>query len=248
LRSVDQVIVHSQGLLKKKGGVNPNTAFIPNGVNYSAFATRQAEPQDLAAVPAPRIGYAGVIKRQLDLGLLVRLARARSDWSFVLVGPVGNIFGKEAELADLLKLSNVYFLGHKPVDQLPAYVQHMDVCLMCYEVNDYTNCICPLKLHEYLAAGRPTVASPIATVLEHSDIVTLARSEEEWLAGIARALAAPPSFSETERRRGRASCYDWDILVDKLAKIICARLDVEWPGGAASTGAGARERSELLQG
>ena len=244
LRSVHQVIVHSQGLLKKKGSINPHTALIPNGVDYRAFSTKQAEPPDLAAVPAPRIGYAGLIKRQLDLGLLVRLARAQPGWSFVLVGPVGNVSGKEAALAELRALPNVHFLGYKPVNQLAAYVQYMDVCLMCYEVNDYTNCIYPLKLHEYLAAGRPSVASPIASVLEHSDIITLARSDEEWLAGIARALAQSSSF-ENERRRRRASSYDWDILVEKLAQIFCERLNIRRPVDATLTSLVAHDRSDF---
>jgi glycosyltransferase involved in cell wall biosynthesis len=243
LRSVDRVIVHSQGLLKKKGDINPHTALIPNGVDYPAFATKQAEPPDLATVPIPRIGYVGVIKRQLDLGLLARLAHARPDWSFVLVGPVGNVSGKEAALAQLRALPNVHFLGYKPVNQLAAYVQYMDVCLMCYEVNDYTNCIYPLKLHEYLAAGRPTVASPIASVLDHSDIVTLARSDAEWLAGIARALA-PPSPFESERRRRRAASYDWDILVEKLAQIFCERLNIRWPVDVTVNAP--RDRSDFL--
>ena len=107
----------------------------------------------MASIAHPRVGYAGVIKRQLDFDLLVRLARARPQWSFVLVGPVTNVEGKEQQLAALRQMHNVHYLGGKPAKDLPSYIQHFDVCLMCYEVNDYTQYIYPLKLNEYLASG-----------------------------------------------------------------------------------------------
>jgi len=229
LGRADQVIVHSARLLEKKGRLNPRTALVPNGVDYQAFARPQPEPADLARVPRPRIGYVGVIKKQLDLDLLVRLAGVRPDWSLVMVGPICNVSGKERTLATLQELPNVHFLGSKPVEALPGYVQHMDVCLMCYEVNDYTKYIYPLKLHEYLAAGRPAVAAPIDSVLDHADLVTLARSDGDWLRGVETALA--PAASDTAlvaRRRARARAYDWDLLADRVAALLIDRLGLSW--------------------
>jgi glycosyltransferase involved in cell wall biosynthesis len=234
LRRADQVIVHSARLLEKKGGINPHTTLVPNGVDYAGFAAPQAEPLDLASVPRPRIGYAGVIKKQLDLALLVRLAHARPDWSLVMVGPMGNVSGKEQTLADLRALPNVHFLGTKRLDALPGYVQHMDVCLMCYEINDYTKYIYPLKLHEYLAAGRPSVASPIEAVLDHSDVVVIARTAEEWLSGIAGSLAPSASGqAEVARRQARARLYDWGALAEVVAKLMLERLGSRHPSWAS---------------
>ena len=230
IRRVDQVIVHSTRLMEKKGAINPNTALVPNGVDFKAFATPRAEPADLACVPRPRIGYIGVIKKQLDLALLVRLARARRDWSFVMVGPIANIGVKQPLLADLQALSNVHFLGKKPLSALSAYTQHMDVCLMCYEANDYTKYIYPLKLHEYLASGRPAVATPIDSVVEHSDVVALARSDSEWITAVEQALAQE---GESQRcaRQERARAYDWATLAGRVADLILARV-------AATSGSG----------
>src|SRR5262249_15798905 len=149
IKAVDQVIVHSPALMHKKGQLNPHTSLIPNGVDFELFSHLHAEPDDMATIPRPRVGYAGVIKRHLDLPLLLRLARARPTYSFVLVGPITNIAGKEAEWAELTQLGNVHYLGGKTFAQLPAYIQHFDVCLMCYEVNAYTQYIYPMKLNEY---------------------------------------------------------------------------------------------------
>jgi glycosyltransferase involved in cell wall biosynthesis len=223
LRRVDQVIIHSSALFDKKGGVNPNTALIPNGVDFQLFSTPHQEPPDIARIAHPRVGYAGVIKRQLDLDLLLRLARVRPQWSFVLVGPVGNVEGKEQQIATLRQMSNVHFVGGKPVHDLPAYVQHFDVCMMCYDVNDYTKYIFPLKLNEYLASGRPTVSSPIAAVRRFAHVVKIAGNDSEWLAAIELALGeAVSDRSAAQARQAVAQASDWGMLVERIARLFAA--------------------------
>ncbi len=236
IRRADDVVVHSSRLFEKKSGINPSTFVVPNGVDYDAFATPRDEPPDLAAIARPRIGYAGVIKKQLDLALLDGLATTRPDLSFVLVGPIGNVEGKTRELESLRGRSNVYFLGRKPVEDLGAYTQHFDVCLMCYEVNAYTHCIYPLKLHEYLAGGRPTISSPIHSVLEHADVVRIADGLDAWVSAIDESLASgETSPATTARRRMRARQYEWNGIAERIAKIITARIAVRYPQMSAGS-------------
>src|SRR5215813_3488087 len=78
---VDQVFIHSRALLEKKGKLNPQTLFVPNGVDYRAYASPQTEPADLKPIPRPRIGYVGRIKRQLNPSLLTALAQRHREWS-----------------------------------------------------------------------------------------------------------------------------------------------------------------------
>ena len=220
LRRADQVIIHSPALMQKKGHVNPHTSLVTNGVDFASFAAEHPEPPDLAGIAHPRIGYVGVIKKQLDIGLLVRLAQARPQYSFVFIGPVMNISGKERELAELGRLPNVHLLGLKPVEALPGYMRHFDVCLMCYEVNDYTRYIFPLKLNEYLATGLPIVSSPIESVLAFADVVSIAASDTEWLAAIDHGLMGSARTEEvTDARRAVAARNDWDFLVDRIADL-----------------------------
>src|SRR5215831_18119395 len=91
IERVDRVYVTSPGLLESKGGINPNTVFSANGVDYNAFSRPAAEPEDLARLPRPRVGYVGVIKEQIDFDLLAALAANHASWSFVLVGPVKTV-------------------------------------------------------------------------------------------------------------------------------------------------------------
>jgi glycosyltransferase involved in cell wall biosynthesis len=221
---VDQVFIHSPALLEKKGKLNPQTTFVPNGVDYHAYATLHSEPADLKSIPHPRMGYVGIIKPQLDLALLAALAEHRRQWSFVLVGPRKR-GERTALIQQLSQMPNVYFLGGKPINALPAYVQHMDVCMLCYEVNDYTKFIYPLKLHEYLASGRPVVSSPIRSLEDFAHIVRLARTTEEWSAALNDMLApSAQSAAQIEARQRIARQFDWNTLVERIARTLCSRL------------------------
>ena len=225
IKRVDQVFIHSPALLDRKGHFNPHTLFVPNGVDYRAFATPQAEPADLKEIPHPRLGYVGHIKTQLDLRLLLELATRHGEWSFVFVGPKGHL-GVDATLVDQLsELQNVYFLGNKPMEMVCAYSQHMDVCLLPYVFNDYTQHIYPLKLHEYLACGKPVVATPIRSLESFGHVIALARNVSEWEKSILAALSPTATQADlVEGRRMVAQEYDWNALVKRIAQTICERL------------------------
>jgi len=126
-------------------------------------------------------------------------------------------------------MSNVYFLGAKPVHSLPAYTQHLDICTMPYEVNDYTKFIYPLKLHEYLATGRPVVGSPIRSLQDFAHVIRLARTTEEWSQAIHDSLSpALNSADHVEARRRVARQHDWDELAKLIARTMCWRLGLSY--------------------
>ncbi len=245
LQRVDLVIVHSAALLEKKGSINTHTIRIPNGVDYRAFSTPAMPPTDLAAIPRPRISYIGVIKTQLDIDLLCELAQRHPQWSIVLVGPVGYLGSRADDYRRLCAMPNVHALGARPLQQLPAYMQHMDVCMLCYRLDDYTKFIYPLKLHEYLASGRPIVGSPIPALDEFRDVISIASTPEEWSRAIQRALSDPDDDEARKRRQRIAAGYDWNMLVARIAANFIERLEREGryrarAGEPATTVAGMR--------
>jgi len=221
IESADHVVIHSPALMEKKGAINSATTWVPNGVNFAEFSSPASEPGDLKDIPRPRAGYVGVVKRQMDFEILHFLAKQRPDVSFVLVGPRGALGSDEKTLDDLVNMSNVFELGNKKPNELGAYMQHMDVLMMCYKNDDYTKYIYPLKLHEYLATGRPVIATPIRSVQGFSDVVMLAKNPQEWLRSLDKGLA-PESNAAAMRhkRQSTAQEHDWDVLVKKIERIV----------------------------
>ncbi len=229
IRAVDQVFAISPGLMERKGGINSHMAFVPEGVDYSSYATAVPEPPDIAPIPHPRIGYTGTLKVQLNWSLVSGLVRRHPDWSFVFVGPRG-LEGEAGTILDeMSRLDNVHLLGLKTVKELAAYPQHFDVCIMPYVVNGYTHNIYPLKLHEYLASGRPVVGSPIRSLREFSEVIALPATLDEWSDAVAAALLPQAaSRGAASARQAIARRYDWSDLIYTIARTICDRLDPDY--------------------
>ena len=222
IRNANHVLAISPGLMERKGGINPNMWFVPEGVEYDLYATPVPEPADLAGIPRPRIGYTGMLKHHLDWPLLRDLARRHPGWSLVLVGPESALSDDDRRiLREIAGWSNVHCLGGKDVKALAAYPQHFDVCIMPYHVTGYTNNIYPLKLHEYLAGGRPVVGSPIRSLLDFRHVILVPHSTVEWSDAIARSLSAPFTTEEAAvARQAVARRNDWGELIFTIADLI----------------------------
>jgi glycosyltransferase involved in cell wall biosynthesis len=229
LAEVDQVFILSPALYAKKGKFNPHTHYLPGAVDFAAYSQPLPEPKDLATIPHPRIGYVGSLKWQIDWSLLLKLTREHPEWSFVFVGPPSPHPEIDAALNELKGRSNVHFLGGKPSTEMMVYPQHFDVCIMPYGDSDYTKYIYPLKLHEYLAGGRPLVGTPIATLAPLGDVVLLPKTSEEWSSAIQKALS--PAENTPDRRLVRqnfAKEHDWWVLVRKISETLAQQLGQQY--------------------
>src|SRR6185369_12446509 len=207
---------------------------LPNGGDARAFeaGARLPCPADLAAIPRPRIAYIGRVNRKVDFPMIAAVARSRPDWQWVLVGPVATKgAGAPADdprlaaaFRDCQSLPNVHFLGNKSRLELPAYAAHMDVNTMCYRADrGWWNAASPLKLHEYLATGRPVVSIDLPDIRGFSDVVTFVRNTGEWRRALAAALdERSPQLAERRRRIARAN--SWDSRVDRLEQALSAMI------------------------
>ena len=190
---------------------------LPNGVDLKMFdqarASGGAQPEDLAAIPHPRIGYVGSLHPQVDYGLIAALAQRQADWHFVFVG--GRVEHKDAiaerDFAACERLSNVHFLGPKDRRDVPYYVLNMDVNVMCYRLADdyWVKAGYPLKLHEYLAAGRPVVSADLATVRPFAAVVSIATGLDDWHRALVEALTGG-GVGTSHQRRAIAEQNSWD--------------------------------------
>jgi glycosyltransferase involved in cell wall biosynthesis len=224
LQRADQVIASSQAIADGLAKKVPRTVeVLPNGANFAAIAAAVSDgapaPEDLRRIPRPRLGWIGSVHPEIDLALIADIAAVRPNWNFVLVGPTPdlNVPRAEEERVRCRSLPNVHFLGGKPVGQVPAYVAGMDVNLMCYRMSDdnWINAGYPLKLHEYLAAGRPVVSSDVPAVREFSHVVRIAAGKDDWIAAIETALNGADGATAAQRQ-SVAAANTWEQRVKTL--------------------------------
>ena len=214
---------------------------LPNAADADAFiAGRNAPcPDDLAAIPRPRIGYVGSINQKVDVRLIADTAAARPDWHWVIVGPhAGDEARADAAWAAGLEAceasANVHFLGSKHHTELPAYTAHIDVNTMCYRTDGsgWWHVGYPLKLHEYLGAGQPIVSADLETVRPFAAVVEIATGRDAWIAAIDRALDKGEGGGEggggagtLAERQAVALQNTWDRRVDQLEQWLAEMLE-----------------------
>jgi glycosyltransferase involved in cell wall biosynthesis len=218
----DLVLVTSQALLASKGGINPNTHWVPNAVDYARFAQAaqvRALPAELAGRPRPWIGYVGAINDKIDLSLLEQVAERWPQATLVLVGPERvQEPDNRAAAARLHARPNVCFVGQVGVERVPEFVAACDVGLLPYRLNDWTRNIHPLKLYEYLACGLPVVSTDIPAVHEQTDVVQIAADAAHFVSAIAVALSNAEELAA--ERQARAAANTWRQRVEQISELI----------------------------
>jgi glycosyltransferase involved in cell wall biosynthesis len=221
-RGSEIVFVGSAPLKEKKAPFNPKT-FVVNHAADIAHFSKATDPQtpipaDLEKIPNPRIGFVGMVDPvRFDSELLTRLA-ANPDYHIVIVG--GILGGAEKSLPDL---PNIHLLGMKTLSQLPGYLKAMDVCLMPYRLNDATKSIYPLKLHEYMATGKPVVATAIPAVEGFRNLMYVAENENHFVEQVACALKEKdPDLAS--RRQACAREHNWEAHVAEKLRLVQLHL------------------------
>ena len=144
-------------------------------------------PEDVSCIKKPIIGFVGAISAyKVDLELLSFVAKSRPDWSIVLIGKIGE--GDPGTDASILELNNIYMLGSRSYKDLPGYIKSFDVAMIPVVLNDYTHAMFPMKLFEYLAAGKRIVSTNIDSLKNYSDHVLLSSSYDEFLVNVEKVL------------------------------------------------------------
>jgi glycosyltransferase involved in cell wall biosynthesis len=167
---------------------------LPNAVDPELWGARPAVPDWLAALTGPRLLYVGTLDSRLEVEAARQVARAWPDGSLVLVGPLED----RAHLAPLLAEPNVFHHGAVAHAEVPAIVAGADACLIPHHRTDLTVAMSPLKLYEYLAAGRPVAVTDLEPMSGVDGPVFRVAPGTDFRPAVKAALEAGP-MTEPER-------------------------------------------------
>lgn len=227
-READLVFVTSEKLRKRAAAHSERVHVFPFGVSFLKFERARASaakpPSDIEALSRPIVGFVGGIHRWIDFSLLADVAGLLPETNFVLVGP------PQVDTSSIASLPNVHLLGSRQHDELPAYIRTFDVGIVPYRLSEYTANVYPTKLNEYLAMGKPVVATDLQEIRRfnrtHGDIVAVATGAKEFAAAIERELKEHSDIVQ-EHRIDVARENSWEIRIERMSDVIETSLNAK---------------------
>ena len=222
----DVVFANCTQIAERLSAWKDRVEVFPPGVNLEAFpiveGSSDGPVEEWPSLPRPIIGYIGGLHRHVDFNLIAEMAEARPEWSWVLVGPL------QASAERLEGHKNIYLEGPKLHEELAKHVRSFDVCIVPYLQSAYTETVVPVKINEYLAAGKPVVSTDLPTVLEfnqrHHVLITTENKPDDFLKGIEDALRLPIDSATKAHRREVASLCDWNVELEAMSNLIEDKL------------------------
>ncbi len=229
VKQSDLVICTSKQLYLEKSTQNQHVYYVPNAADVS-HSSKALDPA-LAIHPAiaalknkPLVGYFGNIERRMDFEMLDQITALLKDINFVFAGP----YEKDALPKWMLQRDNVFLTGRFPYTELPSVLKGFDVAWIPFKKDEVSRTIFPLKLFEYLGAGKATLCTNFNPDLHEftQGMVYYSSNAAELRDNIAKALDEAYDPELIKSRVEVASKNTWDermksintILLDGLAR------------------------------
>jgi glycosyltransferase involved in cell wall biosynthesis len=186
------------------------TLHVPHGADVALFGKAASPAKDLPT-GRPVAGFYGSLSEWVDVELIATAAEALPEWAFVLIGPV------RTDVERLKSLGNVTLLGPRNHHELPRYSQHWSVSMMPFRACPQIDACNPLKLREYLAAGRPVVSTEFPAVLRYQNVVNVARTPREFILAIRRAGCGD---GDALARQAAVASETWDARAAEIDRAL----------------------------
>lgn len=195
---------------------------IENGVDYLKFDVDASER--LFEIPSPRVGFVGGLKNKIDFEVLYKLATKMPDYNIVLVGP--NFAKDSNEFNTLVELPNVYNIGPVDYDEVPYYIQALDIGVLPYKKIEYNKAVSPLKLFEYLATGIPVVGYGVPTTEKYNEegVYYYTYTHEEFIDACIKSSNQKSTENLVYRRKELAKENDWENKLNTMIDTVLEKL------------------------
>ncbi len=218
LRFASLVTCSAQRLVDYIRSIRPDKPvfLVRNGVHWERFQSNFKVSTSLEAIPHPHIGFVGSISYWVDMNMIVEVAKQHPDYHFVLLGPLR---------VDVPKLPNIYLLPAVDPKEVPHYVHSFDIGIILFCDSPLTRCVNPLKLYEYLACGKPVIATPYGDYGDVEQWVYFVRTPEEFAEAIQITLSEDSPELQRQRREA-ARLASWKEHAKQLLAVIQTTVDL----------------------
>lgn len=227
IKESDLVIATSENIYNRITLLRKDVLLLPNACDYQHFSQPRSvmwkeliQLRDNAKV---LVGYYGAIAEWFDFDLLKYCANKYKNWIFLLVGEAyPNILNKE----DLHKYSNIIVWERVEYKKLSFLLSQLDITIIPFEINKITQAASPVKLFEYMAGGKPVVATNLKELAKYDNVFT-ADNKQEFSKYLKKALALSKNEKFRYKLKQKARLNSWRSRVKKVIRELRKRGLIE---------------------
>lgn len=204
--------------LRRHPEIANKARLLEQAVDYEHFSSATSgcwsEPEDVAAISRPRLGYFGALDSWLlDQDLIRYVSQKRPHWHWVMIGLKAAALGVEV-------LSNFHHLGSKPYGDMPRYAAAFDVCVLPWVTdNEFVSYGSAIKVREYLATGKPVVITPLYEYERLDGILRVSRGYDDFISKVEDALAHDTPEQRAMRQESVKEST-WDVRAEDVSRDI----------------------------
>lgn len=202
----DLIITCNESLYKKFD--TTKTHIVEHGVDFELFSQASPKAKDVDWTKKT-IGFYGSIHEWIDQDLITQAASACEDWDFILIG------NHHTDISKLRRLPNIKILGARDHSELPQYVQHWDYSLLPFKRSKQIEHCNPLKLREYLSAGRPIISTEFPAINDYRHKVQRIKNADHLIKIL---KSQKPSYERNSAEEMRN--LDWSNKAYEIEKLI----------------------------
>jgi GT2 family glycosyltransferase/glycosyltransferase involved in cell wall biosynthesis len=214
VKTADVVLATAGNLYQEIVPTRQNALLNPNAVDrefiLQSLNNTHAPPTEILQYVrqnTPIIGYYGALAKWFDYPLLSEAAQARPDYLFLLIGPN---FDDSLVMSGILTNKNILWLDSKPYTDLPRYLKYFDVATIPFQLNTITHATSPLKLFEYMTAGKPIVTTAMKECEKYQSVL-VAKDSKDFVNKIDEALKLREEGSYLQTLKIEADENTWDL-------------------------------------
>jgi len=162
-----------------------------------------------------KVGYVGAIADWFDTELLRQVARNRPDIEFHFCG---NISADHPH--SLKKEPNIHMYGEIPYEQVPAFLDQMDVVTIPFKIIPIIQACDPVKFYEYSALGKPTVTTPLPELARANHLAFFAKNAQEFTEQIDKAYKMKNDVHFVQELQNFAKENTWEHRAEQFYEVL----------------------------
>jgi teichuronic acid biosynthesis glycosyltransferase TuaH len=208
----------------EKLGAEEKVFTFENGVEFDMFANDPIQMDHILPdhFDGTVLGFIGGIKPKLDFDLIQEVAQKKREWLFLFVGPDGT--NDHPKFKNLLTERNVLWTGSVAPSEVPKYMNLIDIGIMPYKSSQYNQAVFPLKLFEFLAAGKSVIGMHLPSTQKYAEqsVYTLLDTNDssQFISACEHLESIKNHENYILRRKTLAKTKNWNEVFEDMFQLV----------------------------